>query len=162
MAATARFPKSIGIVLYEGFEVLDAAGPIEALNVLSGNAGGEAMQFSIISRNLEPITPGNTSFSRTQKWLPTHTFDTAPQLELLLIPGGFGSIDFLPGTESNNVDDYIDYVRKAYHGYGSYKPLKYIMSICNGSMLLAKAGILDGRKATTVSVIRRRQQRAID
>lgn len=149
MSNLANFPKSIGIVLYPGFEVLDAAGPIEALNCLAFSPGDKDLTFSIISRDLAPVAPGANSFTQAQKYLPTHTFDTAPQLDLLLVPGGFGSFDWLPGTENNNVDDYIDYVRRAYYGYDSYKPLKYIMSVCNGTILLAKAGILDGRKATT-------------
>lgn len=109
------------------------------------------MTFSIISRSMDPVPVGHASspFKAAQKYLPTHTFDTAPQLDMLLIPGGMGSFDFLPGTEQNNIDDYVDYVRRAYKGYGSYRPLKYIMTVCSGSILLVKAGILDGRKATT-------------
>ena len=149
MAALANFPKSIGLILYPGFELLDAAGPIEALNCLSFSPGDKDLTLSIISRNMDPVPVGANAFATTQKWLPTHTFETAPQLDLLLIPGGFGSFDWLPGTEDNNVNDYIDYVRRAYHGYDSFKPLKYVMSVCNGSILLAKARILDGRQATT-------------
>jgi transcriptional regulator GlxA family with amidase domain len=149
MSELAKFPKSIGIVLYPGFEVLDAAGPIEALNCLAFSPGDKDLKFSIISRSMEAVRPGANSFTLSQGYLPTHTFDNAPQLDMLLVPGGFGSFDWLPGTENNNVDDYIDYVKRAYHGYGDKKPLQYIMSVCNGTILLAKAGILDGRKATT-------------
>lgn len=151
MSELANFPKSIGLLLYPGFEVLDCAGPIEALNCLAFAPGDPDLKLSIISRSMDPVAAGATSnqFHAAQKWLPTHTFDTAPQIDMLLVPGGFGSFDWLPGTEDNNVDDYIAYVKKAYHGYGEFKPLQYIMSICNGTILLAKAGILDGRKATT-------------
>lgn len=143
------FPKSIGIVLYPGFEVLDAAGPIEALNCLSVRSGNKGLKLSIISRSIDPIPVGSGPFTGAQQYLPTHTFETAPQLDLLLVPGGVGAIDFLPGTENNNVDDYIEYVRKAYYGGGNLESLKYILSICNGAGILAKAGIPDGRKATT-------------
>lgn len=149
MSELANFPKSIGLVLYPGFEVLDAAGPIEALNCLARQPGHKDLKLRIISRDMEPISPGTDAFTGGQRYLPTHTFASAPQMDMLLVPGGIGSFDWLPGTESNNVDDYIDYVKRAYHGYDSYKPLQYIMSVCNGTILLAKAGILDGRKATT-------------
>ena len=107
------------------------------------------LKLSVISRNMDLVKVGGDGVTMSQQYLPSHTFDTAPQLDVLIVPGGVGSIDFLPGTESNNVDDYVDYVRKAYFGSGDKKPLKYIISVCNGSILLIKAGILECKKATT-------------
>lgn len=68
---------------------------------------------------------------------PDYSFDKNPQLDVLLIPGG-------PGTkvEYNN-PALIDYVKR------TYPKLKYIMSVCTGAQLLAKAGVLDGKNATT-------------
>ncbi|KAK5698473.1 hypothetical protein LTR17_023627 [Elasticomyces elasticus] len=149
MSLPANFPKSFGLVLYPEFELLDMAGPIEALSCLSRLPGFEALTLSIISRSLDPVKVGSNGIMSPQQHLPSHTFATAPQLDFLLIPGGVGSVDWLPGTENNNVDDYVDFVRRAYHGYGSHKPLQYTMSVCNGTLLLIKAGVLDGRKATT-------------
>ena len=149
MSTSADPPKSFGIVLYPEFEVLDATGPLETLNCFAYRSGDKDIKLSVISRSMDPIAVGKGLVLGSQKYLPTHTFETAPQLDVLLIPGGAGCVDFYPGMEDHNVDDYIDYVRRAYRGYNGYKPLKYIMSVCNGTILLIKAGILDGRKATS-------------
>ncbi|KAF7198607.1 Isonitrile hydratase [Pseudocercospora fuligena] len=145
------FPKSFGALYFPGFEVLDIAGPLEALNCLSRFPGFEDLKLSIISKTLDPISVGENSFMNSQKYLPTHTFKTAPQLDVLLIPGGVGAAPtpFPDGTDFTHMKEYLDFIRSTYHGSGGRKPLKYIISICNGAGLLAGSGILDGKKATT-------------
>ena len=150
------FPKSFGVLLYPQFEVLDVAAPIEALNVLARLEGYEDMTLSIISKTLDPISVGpiapdtrSLGFAGTQLYLPTHTFETAPQLDVLLVPGGLGSMDPLPGGGKPDIEGHVAFLQNAFHGLNGRTSLRYLISVCNGSILLLKAGLLDGHRATT-------------
>jgi transcriptional regulator GlxA family with amidase domain len=69
--------------------------------------------------------------------VPTHTFATAP-LDILLVPGGLGTRgSALP------VEEAIAFIRN------TYRQLKYLITVCTGSGLAARAGVLDGKQATT-------------
>jgi putative intracellular protease/amidase len=73
----------------------------------------------------------------SQQILPTHTFKHPPKdLDVLFVPGG-------PGSMVLELDDAIAYIRHV------YPSLQYIFSVCTGSTLLARAGVLDGKNATT-------------
>ncbi|KAK4494660.1 hypothetical protein PRZ48_014016 [Zasmidium cellare] len=152
MTTSKPFPKSFGLLLFPGFEVLDVAGPIEILNCLARREGYDDMNLSVINRTLDPVSPGpvpphtaGKAFTGNQLYLPTHSLDTAPEIDVLLVPGGFGAFDL----NKTNLEDYIDFIRDRYKGSDGHKPLKYLISVCNGAGLLAKSGILDGRRATT-------------
>ena len=68
---------------------------------------------------------------------PTHTLQTAPKdLDVLIIPGGLG-------TRSPLINDTIEYIAR------TYPKLQYLLTVCTGSALAARAGLLDGRRATT-------------
>lgn len=164
MTSDATFPKSFGVLLYPQFEVLDVAGPIEALNTLARleASDGEDKQpykditLSLIAKTFDQVTPGpiypdkaGVNFSGRQFYQPTHTFDNAPQLDVLLVPGGYGSLSPLPGGGQADLDEAIAFIRKTYDGYDGHPPLKYLISVCTGSGLLAQSGVLDGRRATT-------------
>lgn len=130
-------PVHYGVVLYPGFQLLDVAGPLDILNLLSQN---HDLKLSILSNTLEPVTtlqPGaKTTFA--QSIVPTHTFADAPKdIEVLLVPGGLGARD------EANIQSAIDYVSAA------YPKLQYLITVCTGSALVAKAGILDGVRATS-------------
>lgn len=137
---SSSLPKSFGYVLFPEFQALDVFGPLDALNVLS--LGQENMTLAILARTLEPVSTQvtnpafnlhNTKFG--QRVLPSHTFIDAPHLDVLIVPGGIGT-DADVGIE-------IDFIRR------TYPSLQYIISVCTGAGLLARAGLLDGRNATT-------------
>ncbi|KAL8348983.1 hypothetical protein RB601_002137 [Gaeumannomyces tritici] len=68
---------------------------------------------------------------------PTHTFTNAPSdLEVLIIPGGLG-------TRSPNAGELVQFVKE------TYPRLRYLITVCTGAAFAAKAGLLDGRRATT-------------
>lgn len=73
-----------------------------------------------------------------QSVVPTHTFATAPDLDVLLVPGGLGSRGSPP-----EVTAAVEFIRDV------YPHLKYLITVCTGSGLATRAGVLDGKRATT-------------
>lgn len=127
-------PTHYAVLLYPGFQLLDVAGPLDILNLLSSK---NDVKLSILSSTMGPVpTMPKTAFS--QSIVPTHTFADAPEdIEVLLVPGGLGARD------ADNIQPAVDYVKKV------YPKLQYLITVCTGSALVAKAGVLDGVKATS-------------
>jgi len=69
----------------------------------------------------------------------THSYKSHPKLDILLVPGGMGQMYL----EQNGNTDIEDFVRK------NYKKVDYLLSVCSGALTLAKAGALNGKRATT-------------
>ncbi|RDL30786.1 Class I glutamine amidotransferase-like protein [Venustampulla echinocandica] len=135
-------PTRFGYVLFPGFEALDMFGSIDALNHLQEL---HYMNLTLIAATLDPVytnrlpwytTSANSTFGEAV--LPTHTFATAPPLDVLVIPGGNGLRAPAPILNSA-----IDFVRDR------YPTLQYLLTVCNGAGLAARAGVLDGKSATT-------------
>jgi transcriptional regulator GlxA family with amidase domain len=103
----------------------------------------EQLNLFLIAETLAPVTtetespamnPHNSSF-----WpllTPTHTFADDLDLDVLLIPGG-------PGIRAENVTAITDFIKK------TYPKVQYLITVCTGAGLAAKAGVLDGKRATT-------------
>ncbi|KAL3464716.1 class I glutamine amidotransferase-like protein [Aspergillus heterothallicus] len=131
-------PLRIGVLVFPGFQALDAFGPLDCLNVLSRT---HPLTLSILSHDLSPVTTKSPSHpaSIAQSILPTHTFSDPPPLDVLLVPGGLGTrlLDSDPITAS------IAFIRC------TCPRLKYLLTVCTGSGLAARAGVLDGKRATT-------------
>ncbi|OAQ62880.1 DJ-1/PfpI family protein [Pochonia chlamydosporia 170] len=159
MAAPPSPPTSYGVLLYPGFEVLDVAGPIECLNTLVDNLPNTSLTLSVIGRPIDhdhpqvpmPLTPANPGdessensnatnnfkFKATQIYQPSHTFDTAPPLDVLIIGGGWGSFPM------ERVEPEMAFLKKV------FPSLRYLFTVCTGSAIAAKAGLLDGLRATS-------------
>lgn len=123
---------SYGILLYPGFELLDIAGPLEILNMLAQYPGHEGMALSIVSRTLDPVAPSLPShkgakFQSRQRWVPTHTFEDAPRLDVLVVPGGVGSV---PPAEFG---DEAEFVGRVYRD-----GLEYLFTVCSGAAVAAR------------------------
>ncbi|KAK7427285.1 hypothetical protein QQZ08_006221 [Neonectria magnoliae] len=131
-------PTKYGIVLFPGFQALDVFGPADVLNILSKKT---PLELSIIAETLDPVStranlPGTATIG--QRVVPTHTCENPPtDIEVLLVPGGTGTRD------SERTQPVIDYVQKA------YPALRYLLTVCTGSALVAKTGLLDGHEATS-------------
>ncbi|KAF5313869.1 hypothetical protein D9619_013111 [Psilocybe cf. subviscida] len=133
-------PLRYGAIVYPGFQALDLFGPLDALNTLSLSY---PLSLSVLAESLEPVstkppgTLGNQEADFGQTIVPTHTFADAPPIDVLIVPGGFGV------RIPENVAAAIAYIAKV------YPTLRYVVTVCTGSILVAQAGVLDGRAATT-------------
>ncbi len=130
----------VGILIFDGVEVLDFAGPFEVFSRTRLMPGPESRRseetapFHVftVARSLSSVNA--TGGLRV---LPHHDFAGAPRIDLLLIPGGFGTRALIDDTET------LDWIRN------SAGRARKVTSVCTGSLLLAKAGLLKGRRATT-------------
>ncbi|MGC9156503.1 MAG: DJ-1/PfpI family protein [Ferrimicrobium sp.] len=120
-------PLQVGMVLYEDFELLDVTGPLEILGKLP-----EAFTITLIGQELKP-----TSSVQGVSIMPTATMSEAPNVDLLMVPGGMGTRRLV------NDEALIDWLGS----YGRHASL--IASVCTGAALLARAHLLDGYRATT-------------
>jgi len=129
-----------GIFIFDGVEVLDFAGPFEVFSRTRLRPGTESRRsedsapFEVftIAATREPVRA--TGGLRV---VPHHDFASAPRVDLLVIPGGFGT---RPLLEDNAT---LDWIRR------TAASARTVTSVCTGSLLLARAGLLAGRRATT-------------
>jgi transcriptional regulator GlxA family with amidase domain len=122
----------IGIFLFDGAEELDWAGPWEVLAAWSRMWPDDGAQVFTVAREDGPIT-----CAKGLRVLPDHTWETAPAVDVLLVPGGHGT---RPLTRDEATLDWI----REHHARG-----ELITSVCTGSLVLAAAGLLRNRPATT-------------
>jgi len=120
-------PLALGAILYKGFELLDLYGPLE----MFGNLKPE-VEIIPIAENAGAVS----SFQGPQT-VAEFDFQNCPDLDLILLPGGFGTVQEL-GNQA-----ILSFLKNR------VPSAKVTMSVCSGSWLLAKAGLLDGRRATS-------------
>ncbi len=118
--------KRIGIVVYDDFETLDVFGPVQMWGRLPDH------ELVIISQDGRPV--------RSSQGVVTQAafgFADAPPLDVLMVPGGMGA--------RKQVDNaaLLEFLRTR------SAAARWTTSVCTGAALLARAGLLDGRSATT-------------
>lgn len=126
-AVLSAFPRrNLGALVFPGFQALDLWGPLEMFGNLA-----PAITPILIGRGDQPIPS-----DQGPKVVADATMEESPRLDLLLVPGG------RVAEPKHNVDT-LEWLRwKA-------ADAEIVMSVCNGSDLLAETGLLDGRRATT-------------
>ncbi|KAK8915245.1 hypothetical protein H634G_08125 [Metarhizium anisopliae BRIP 53293] len=129
-----KSPNKFAVLLFDGFQALDVFGPLDVLNMLAMN---NTLELSIISTSLDPVT-ACTGPSIRQHILPTHDLHNSPEdIEVLLVPGGRGTRD------TGSTQPQVDFIKSR------YPKLQYLLTVCTGAALAARAGVLDGKKATS-------------
>ena len=128
--------RTLGVVLYPGFEVLDVFGPVEMFMSLAP----EQMRVIMVAEQAGPVPSGSMG-DKAGNWtgpkvVADYSYEDAPDIDILMVPGGAGTIKQL------NTAATLEFLRNA-----SGKA-ELVTSVCSGSALLAKAGVLDGHKAT--------------
>jgi transcriptional regulator GlxA family with amidase domain len=122
----------IGIALFDGAEELDWAGPWEVLAAWALQWPDDGVRVFTLARSDGVIT-----CAKGLRVLPDETWETAPPLDVLVYPGG-------RGTRQELADQAVlDWIR------GLATNGTVLASVCTGSLVLASAGLLDGKPATT-------------
>jgi cyclohexyl-isocyanide hydratase len=117
---------SVGMVLFPGLTQLDLTGAYEVLARMPDT------RVHLVASTLEPVR---------SEWgltiLPDVTFENAPSLDLLCVPGGWGV------NERLDDEELLDFLR------ARGRHARYVTSVCSGALLLGAAGLLRGYRATT-------------
>jgi transcriptional regulator GlxA family with amidase domain len=127
----------VGILIFPDVEVLDFAGPFEVFSVTRLNEERRREELSpfdvkLIAENLQPVVA-----SGGLRVLADYDLNNCPPLEILVVPGGWGT-----RTQIEN-KQLIDWIAKV------GKEVETLTSVCTGSMLLGRARLLNGLRATT-------------
>ena len=129
--------KRVGILIFPQVEVLDFSGPFEVFSVTRLNEAARREEPSPFEVLLVAETAGFVTATGGLRVIPDVTIDTCPALDVLVVPGGWGT-----RSEIKN-ERLLAWI--AARG----RQVETLTSVCTGSMLLGQAGLLDGRHATT-------------
>ena len=131
---------TVGILLFDGVEVLDFAGPYEVFSrtrLVPGIASRLAEESAPFRVCTVALGGGLVTATGGLRVLPDFDTRSAPPIDVLVVPGGFGTRALLHHVET------LDWIR---HVASS---ARRVTSVCTGALLLARAGLLTGRRATT-------------
>lgn len=131
---------NVGILIFNDVEVLDFAGPFEVFSRTRTVPGSDSRRtddsapfnvFTVAKTNAPIVAIGGLHVT------PTHGFDDAPPIDLLVVPGGFGARALLED------DDTLQWVGRV------AATARKTTSVCTGALVHAKIGLLKDRRATT-------------
>lgn len=123
--------RTVGILVFDDVEVLDFAGPFEVFNVTAEM--NDPRLLNVYTIGLKDVIKARGDLSIN----PHYTLETAPKLDILLIPGGFGTRRLMEH------DPLLDWIK------AQYGEVEHLLSVCTGSLLLGQAGLLNGLQATS-------------
>ena len=131
---------TVGILLFDGVEVLDFAGPYEVFSRtrltpgIDSRRSEESAPFRVFTVAASPDPVTATGGLRV---LPDFDTSAAPPIDVLVVPGGFGTRALLQDAAM------LGWIRR------TAAAARRVTSVCTGSLVLAGAGLLAGRRATT-------------
>jgi len=124
--------KNVAILIFDDVEVLDFAGPFEVFAVADELRGHAVLNVFTVAENVGTVRARNGL-----KIVPHFAREECPPPHVLVVPGGFGTRALL------HKPALLEWVQlKAKHA-------ELVMSVCTGALVLGKAGLLDGLRATT-------------
>jgi transcriptional regulator GlxA family with amidase domain len=132
--------RAVGILIFDDVEVLDFAGPFEVFSRTRLTAGADSRRTDD-SAPFETFTVARTRDLVTAigglRVMPHYGWSHAPLIDILVVPGGFGTRALLSDQPT------IEWIQEA------AASAALVTSVCTGALLLAKAGLLKGQRATT-------------
>jgi transcriptional regulator GlxA family with amidase domain len=139
-----KMKRSVAILIFDQVELLDFAGPFEVFSSARATAGDQErlMQVFVVAETMAPVTCRAGLVVQ-----PAYTLDDCPAVDILVVPGGYGT------RSAVNRLQLINWIAER------SQETELTTSVCTGSFLLAQAGLLAGKPATThwASIERMRQ-----
>ncbi|KAI9216208.1 DJ-1/PfpI family protein [Blastocladiella britannica] len=159
MTADAQAPtaRTIGVLLYPGFAVLDVFGPVQYLSALGLHV---PINFVMIAETMHPVSsapptraaieaatgkpyetdpslPMSDHPAVAQRVCPDFTYETCPPLDVLLVPGG--------------IDTRVEVTNQATLTFirDRFEELEYLLTVCTGAAIVARTGLMDGVRVTS-------------
>jgi len=120
-----------GILVFDNLEELDFIGPFEVLSYVN-KIKPDSLNVWLISADEKNIQGYNGL-----RFIADYTIDDCPPLDVLVVPGGQGRKTAMKNTKI------LNFIQSRYN------ELKYLSSVCTGSFIIAAAGLLKDRHATT-------------
>jgi len=124
--------RTVAILLFDEIEVLDFAGPFEVFAVTDELSDHQLFRVVTVAPEQRAIRARNGLSVN-----PDHALADCPRPDILIVPGGFGTRALL------NNQPVLDWIK------ASNATAEIVASVCTGSIVLGRAGLLDGLKATT-------------
>jgi transcriptional regulator GlxA family with amidase domain len=128
--------KTVGILVFPDVEELDFVGPYEVFG-LTGRHLTELGSPDGVSVITASPTGDTVDCAHGLRVLPDFGFDRVPKLDVLVVPGGRGARE--QKSDPRMLEFVLDQSRKC----------ELVTSVCTGALILAAAGLLDGKRATT-------------
>ncbi|MEZ5818145.1 MAG: DJ-1/PfpI family protein [Hyphomicrobiaceae bacterium] len=119
-------PFRIGLLLFPEITQLDMTGPYEVFTKLPG------AEVHLVWKSLEPVRANGG-----MEIVPTTTFESCPDLDLVCVPGGGGMNALLNDSET------LAFLKR------QAGVVRYVTSVCTGALVLGAAGLLQGKRAAT-------------
>jgi transcriptional regulator GlxA family with amidase domain len=126
---TTNRKRTLGVVLFPGFELLDVFGPLEAFGIRPAKE-----HFDVV---LVADAVGAVESAQGPRAVADAALGDAPPLDLFLVPGGIGTRKEVANRKL------LDWIA------ARAVDAERVLSVCTGAALLARAGVLDGRRATS-------------
>lgn len=124
--------KNVAILLFDNVEVLDFAGPFEVFSSASNVHNDELFEVFTIAKEKRPISAVNGLSVN-----PGFDFSKHPPVDILIVTGGVGTRKVIEDPET------LDWVNRI------HETTEITVSICSGSRILGKLGLLDGKPFCT-------------
>jgi len=125
--------KTVTLFIFDDIEVLDLAGPLDVFSLANEHGDRELFDIKITGKNKTAVRAASNGLCVT----PDYTIDDVTDTDVLIIPGGYDISDVLSDK------DVLDWIERL------SSTASQVLSVCSGALILAKAGLLEGLKATT-------------
>lgn len=125
--------RNVAILIFDDVELLDFCGPFEVFSVASRQADGQA------PFNVYTVAEGSGAVMARNGLSvnPRYSIEDCPQLDIVVVPGGYGTRKQM---RNELLTSWIE---------TSAREAELTLSVCTGALMLARAGLLEGLRATT-------------